>query len=112
MTTETEDITLVQPRLVRLAVERAEQACRYAVKHQDFADSLPEYANGFKAGAAVCEGAIRDHIERHSESILGPEELTVEAVYDKLTEYEKRRTSKENVADALVALFRWQNPPA
>ena len=58
------------PRLVRLVVERAEQACRYVVKHQDFSESDPAYAAGFRVGSNVCEMAIADHIERHLETIL------------------------------------------
>jgi hypothetical protein len=51
-------------------VERAEQACRYVVKHQDFSESDPAYADGFRVGSKVCEMAIADHIERHLETIL------------------------------------------
>lgn len=57
-------------RLVRLVVERAEQACRYVVKHQDFSESDLAYADGFRVGSKVCEMAIADHIERHLETIL------------------------------------------
>ncbi len=46
-------------------ISRAEQACRYALKHQDFTDSSEDYRNGFTAGSQVCESAIRPHIDRH-----------------------------------------------
>jgi len=54
-------------RLVRLIVARAEQACRYAVKHQDLSDSNQEYATGFRVFGKVCESAIAEHIARHLE---------------------------------------------
>jgi hypothetical protein len=61
-------------RLVRLVVaetvSRAEQACRYALKHQDFSDTPTNYRNGWEVGAEVCKGAIADHVERHIEDII------------------------------------------
>lgn len=58
-------------RLVRLVVERAEQACRYVVKHQDFSETDPAYADGFRVCAEVCKLAIADHVARHiDEDIL------------------------------------------
>jgi len=71
------------PRLVRLVVERAEQACRYVVKHQDFSQSERAYADGFRVGSKVCEMAIANHIERHFETILS--EANVEVIL-RLTE--------------------------
>jgi hypothetical protein len=62
------------PRLVRLVatevVSRAEQACRYALKHQDLSDSPPEYKMGWEVGAMVCEAAIKQQVDRHFDDIL------------------------------------------
>ena len=62
------------PRLVRLVVaetvSRAEQACGYAIKNQDFSDEPTNYRNGWEVGAEVCKVAIADHVERHIEDII------------------------------------------
>ena len=64
-------LTAEQQRLVDLVVERAEQACRYALKHQIFgSDTDPQYRSGWEVAASVCEGAIRDQVMRHIESDL------------------------------------------
>lgn len=47
-------------------IERAEQACRYALKRQEFCDSSPGYRDGWETAAEVCEAAIRPHVERHT----------------------------------------------
>jgi hypothetical protein len=46
-------------RLLNDLIERAEQACRYALKHQNGEDV------GAEVMARVCEEAIRPHLERH-----------------------------------------------
>lgn len=50
-------------------IERAEQACRYVAKHNESAASQEEreseYLKGFLAACAICESAIRPHVERH-----------------------------------------------
>jgi hypothetical protein len=52
--------------VIDLVIERAEQACRYALKHQNFnSDTDPEYRSGWEVAASVCEGAIRPQVERH-----------------------------------------------
>jgi hypothetical protein len=57
-----------QLRLINLVIERAEQACRYALKHQNFdSDTDPEFRSGWEVAASVCEGAIRDSVMRHVE---------------------------------------------
>lgn len=50
-------------KLIDKLISRAEQACRYAVKHQNLGDS--DYDLGFAVGGDVCEKAIREHIMRH-----------------------------------------------
>lgn len=52
--------------IVNLAIERAEQACRYTWKHQDMEDS--EYAKGFEIACGVCEKAIREAVMQHIEA--------------------------------------------
>ncbi len=51
------------------AVERAEQACRYVLKHQEFEreapDQVGEYERGFSDACHDCERAIRPHVLRH-----------------------------------------------
>lgn len=63
------------PRIVRLVVDevvaRAEQACRYAIKHQDFSESDHEFKAGWIVAANVCKESISEHVERHYESVLG-----------------------------------------
>lgn len=56
-----------QQRTVDLVVERAEQACRYALKHQDFNGADAGYISGWETAVAVCEGAIRRHVMAHIE---------------------------------------------
>lgn len=54
--------------IVRLVVERAEQACRYALKHQNFEaddDGTDRYRDGWETAAEVCEMVIADHVARH-----------------------------------------------
>lgn len=59
-------LTPDQYRLVDLVVERAEQACRYALKHQNFdGDTDPEYRSGWEVATSVCEKAIKDQVARH-----------------------------------------------
>ena len=50
---------------VNETIERAEQACRYALKHQDFMGAEPAYKEAWEVAASVCEKAIRSHVERH-----------------------------------------------
>lgn len=50
-------------------ISRAEQACRYALKHQNF-DGSNEYEGGWRDAAEVCEGAIAPHVRRHAEEDL------------------------------------------
>ena len=59
-----------EQRIVNLVIERGEQACRYAVKHQDFSADEVDYRSGFEVGAEVCESAIRRHVLRHIEEDL------------------------------------------
>lgn len=52
--------------LVEAIIERAEQACRYALKHQSFdGDTTKGFREGWEVAAAVCERAIREHVKRH-----------------------------------------------
>ena len=67
-------------RIVDETVSRAEQACRYAVKHQNFSGTNPDYESGFEIGANVCEAAIAAHVARHYHEIIkadSPTELVV-----------------------------------
>lgn len=52
-------------RIVRLAIERAEQACRYVLKHNEDRLEAGPYADGFEVACQVCEGAIAEHVRRH-----------------------------------------------
>jgi hypothetical protein len=64
-TTPTTGLTADQKRIVHLVIERAEQACRYVLKHQDFTEDDTAYAQGFEGACSVCENAIREHVMRH-----------------------------------------------
>lgn len=55
--------------VVRLVVERAEQACRYTAKHNED-NQEGDYANGFADACSVCEAAIRRYVERFIEKDL------------------------------------------
>ena len=60
-----------QHKIMEAVIERAEQACRYALKHQNFdSDTHPEYRSGWEVAAHVCEGAIRPQVMRHIEHDL------------------------------------------
>ena len=56
-------------QLVRLVTDevigRAEQECRYALKHQHFADCDEEFRSGWEVAAHVIEHGIRDHVYSH-----------------------------------------------
>jgi hypothetical protein len=65
MTVDVAPLTADQERLVRLVVERAEQACRYAWKHNSDRLEHDRYADGFETGCEVCEKAIAEHVARH-----------------------------------------------
>lgn len=67
-------VTPVQPQtmeereqLIQLVIERAEQACRYVAKHQNFEGESP-YREGFEVACTVCAAAIADHVRRHIEA--------------------------------------------
>jgi hypothetical protein len=49
--------------IIQAVIERAEQACRYAFKHQDI--EAGPYRDGFETGCETCEGAIAAHVRRH-----------------------------------------------
>lgn len=66
-------LTPDQQKLIDAVIERAEQACRYALKHNETAwsgDGEPsaDYRSGFEIACEVCEGAIRDAVMRHIEA--------------------------------------------
>lgn len=54
---------------VYAVIERAEQACRYMLKHNEDRWSREErsedYAKGFKIACELCAEAIRPHVMRH-----------------------------------------------
>lgn len=53
-------------RVVELCIERAEQACRYALKHQNFfSDDDSDYVSGWQVAAEVCEKAIAENVRKH-----------------------------------------------
>lgn len=56
-------------RIIQAAIERAEQACRYVLKHQNF-EGESEYQDGFEIACEVCEKAIAEHVRRHIEADL------------------------------------------
>ncbi len=51
--------------LIEEIISRAEQACRYALKHQNFPADMSKYQWGFSDAAVICEKAIREHVLRH-----------------------------------------------
>lgn len=58
-----------QDRLIRLVIERAQQACDRALKHQNFDSGADrEFVSGWEVAVDVCKTAIErsvlDHIER------------------------------------------------
>ncbi len=61
----TTSLTPEQERLVGLVIERAEQACRYALKHQDFTGQSANDEAVWTVAAQVCEVAIRPHVLAH-----------------------------------------------
>jgi hypothetical protein len=63
-------LTPEQQKIVDAVIARAEQACRYAFKHQNFEADAGPYADGFETGAKVCESAISDSVMRHIEKGL------------------------------------------
>lgn len=63
-------LTAEQQKIIDAVIERAEQACRYALKHQNFSQSDPEYIKGWEVAAKVCEGAIRDAVMYYIETDL------------------------------------------
>ena len=64
-------LTAEQQKIIDAVIARAEQACRYALKHQNFDDDTnPEFKSGWEVAAEVCEGAIRDAVMRHIETDL------------------------------------------
>lgn len=60
---------MTSERLIQLVIERAEQACRYVLKHQEFEGDGP-YRDGFEVACEVCERAIAEHVRRHIEADL------------------------------------------
>jgi len=81
--------------LIDKLISRAEQACRYAVKHQSLGDS--DYDKGFAVGGGVCETAIREHIMRHlAEDVKDASLLTQKLTY--------RRPGRVNRVAELKAL--------
>lgn len=52
-------------RLRDATIERAEQACRYVLKHQNREEDS-EYWTGFEIACQLCEKAIRRHVEKHA----------------------------------------------
>lgn len=61
--TPSQDVPLEQ--IVNAVIERAEQACRYVLKHQNFERDDAEHEKAYEAACSVCERAIRPHVERH-----------------------------------------------
>ena len=59
------EISPEEQKLIDLVIERAEQACRYAFKHQDFSEDDKIYGEGFEVGCGVCEAAIRTSVMNH-----------------------------------------------
>lgn len=60
-------LSLGEADLIEEVIGRAEQACRYVEKHQNWEDDGEgnRYRDGFEVACAVCEEAIRPHVERH-----------------------------------------------
>jgi wobble nucleotide-excising tRNase len=62
MNTTKDEIKHLVQKVVTETASIAVQATNYAVKHQDFTDSHPEYRMGWIVGSKVCHDAIRPHI--------------------------------------------------
>jgi hypothetical protein len=61
-------MTPEQRVIVEAVIERAEQACRYVLKHNEDAwsgDERPAYHEGFEAACEICARAIRSHVLTH-----------------------------------------------
>jgi hypothetical protein len=61
-------MTPEQRAIVEAAIERAEQACRYVLKHNEESWSGQErsdYHQGFETACEVCARAVRSHILTH-----------------------------------------------
>lgn len=65
-----------QQKLVDLVTERAEQACRYALKSQNFDSGTDaEFKSGFEVAVSVCSEALRRQITAHIEDDIRREGL-------------------------------------
>jgi len=61
-------MTSEQRAIVDAVIERAEQACRYVLKHNEDAwsgDERTAYHQGFEAACEICARAIRSHVMTH-----------------------------------------------
>lgn len=64
-------MTPEQELLVSLVVERAQQACDRALKHQNFdSETDAEFRSGWEVAVHVCKSAIADSVKRHIEKDL------------------------------------------
>lgn len=52
-------------RVAAIIKDRAQQACRYAFKHQEFSRDEEGYLIGWETAVEVCEEAIERHIAQH-----------------------------------------------
>jgi|1185.fasta_scaffold1135334_2 hypothetical protein len=62
------NMTPEQQTVVDAVIERAEQACRYVLKHNEEAwsgDERTAYHQGFEAACEICVRAIRSHVMTH-----------------------------------------------
>lgn len=60
-------LAIAEADIINLVIERAEQACRYVFKRQNFEADSGQYALGFEVACQVCERAIRRQVMSHLE---------------------------------------------
>jgi hypothetical protein len=61
-------MTPEQRAIVEAVIERAEQACRHVLRHNEDAwrgDKRTAYHEGFEVACEICERAIRTHVMTH-----------------------------------------------
>jgi hypothetical protein len=68
--TSVEHVAKKLAAVIAETTSRAEQSCRYVLKHADFTDASPNYREGWTGATKLCETAIASHIERHLPDIL------------------------------------------
>lgn len=92
------------PLAVEEIISRAEQSCRYVLKHNDDSAEKREtdYFKGFTAACEVCEQAIRPHVLRHLATPAAPGDV-LEAALEEAAFVCQRKSNSIYPANGLVA---------